>query len=181
MSKIGRQPITIPANVTFQVNGDVVSVKGPKGELTLKLHPDVTIKQENDVVTVHPTKETKLAKSLHGTFQRHIANMVVGVTEGYTKTLELIGTGYRVTKQGGKVSLALGFSHPIVYEPPASVTLDVEGNNKIMVKGIDKQLVGMAASQIRSYKKPEPYKGKGIRYEGEIVRRKAGKAAKAAA
>lgn len=181
MSKIGRQPITIPATITFALNGDVVSVKGPKGELSLKLHPEVTIKQEADVVTVHPARQTKLAKSLHGTFQRHIANMVTGVTEGYTKTLELIGTGYRVTKQGNKISLALGFSHPIVYEPPASVTLDVEGNNKIIVKGIDKQLVGMAASQIRSYKKPEPYKGKGIRYEGEVVRRKAGKAAKAAA
>lgn len=181
MSKIGRQPITIPATITFQLSDGIITVKGPKGELTLKVHPEVVVKQEADVVTVHPTRETKLAKSLHGTFQRHISNMVVGVTEGYTRTLELIGTGYRVTKQGNKISLALGFSHPIVYEPPSTVAIEVEGNNKIIVKGIDKQLVGMVASQIRSYKKPEPYKGKGIRYEGEVVRRKAGKAAKAAA
>ena len=181
MSKIGRQTITLPATVTAAFEGNTVTVKGPKGQLSLKLHSLIKLTQKDGNISLAPIGDTKLAASLHGTFQRLIANMVEGVTTGFQKTLDLVGTGYRVARQGNKIVLTLGFSHPVEYTAPGSVTLDIEGNNKIIVSGIDKQLVGQAAAQIRSFRIPEPYKGKGIRYQGEHVRRKAGKAAKAAA
>lgn len=180
MSKIGRVPVTIPngINVSFPEPTTLV-VKGPKGELKQTVHPLVKINVAENKITVENVNQTKFSRSLHGTYQRLVQNMVTGVETGYKKTLELVGTGYRVQKQGNKISLSLGLSHPVEYQPPAGVQINVEGNNKIIVEGIDKQLVGQVAAEIRSYRRPEPYKGKGIRYEGEVVRRKAGKAAKA--
>lgn len=181
MSRIGNSPITIPQEVTVNIKPPLVEVKGPKGTLQHRHHHLVSISQQEGLLTVSRKKQTKLAKSVHGTTQRIISNMVVGVTQGYQKTLELIGTGYRVTKQGNKLSLTLGFSHPVEFQPPESVNINVEGNNIIHIQGSDKQVVGQIAATIRNFRPPEPYKGKGIRYQGERIRRKAGKAAKAAA
>ena len=179
MSRIGVAPITIPDGVQVNLNDKTISVKGPKGELSLDIHPKVTVSMEENIIKVKRVNDTKISKGMHGTFQRLVVNMLTGVTEGYKKTLELVGVGYRVQKQGNKLVLALGFSHPIEFEAPDGITLNIEGNNKIFVEGIDKQQVGHVAAKIREFRKPEPYKGKGVRYEGEIVRRKAGKAAKA--
>lgn len=179
MSKIGRIPVQIPSGVTANIQDDTLVVKGPKGELKQEIHPMVKVEIQDQEIRVSPVNQTKLSKSLYGTYQRLITNLVVGVESGYKKTLELVGTGYRVQKQGSKISLALGLSHPVEYEAPEGIKIDVEGNNIIHVEGIDKQAVGQAAAEIRSYRPPEPYKGKGIRYQGEVVRRKAGKAAKA--
>lgn len=179
MSRIGANPINIPSSVQITLADDNISVKGSKGQLSQSIHPMVKVKHEDGQITVERKNDTKFARSLHGTFQRLIKNMVIGVDEGYKKTLELVGTGYRVQKQGNKIVLSLGLSHPVEYQAPQGVSIDVEGNNKIMVEGIDKQLVGQVAAEIRGYRPPEPYKGKGIRYENEVVRRKAGKAAKA--
>lgn len=181
MSRIGRQPITIPDSVKVDMSADTIKISGTKGELSLPLHRQVKLNLDGNQLTVTRVNETKAAKSLHGTYQRLISNMVTGVTNGYTKNLELIGTGYRVAKAGTKITLSLGLSHTIDFEPPAGVTINIEGNNKIEVSGIDKQAVGQAAANIRAFKPPEPYKGKGIRYTDEVVRRKAGKAAKATA
>ncbi len=181
MSRIGNSPITLPSGTTLTHEGSHVTVKGAKGELSLSLHPLITLKSQDDHFLVVKKNETKLARSLQGTFQRLISNMVEGVNQGFTKTLELVGTGYRVAKQGNKISLTLGYSHPIEFASPEGIKLDIEGNNKIIVSGLDKHAVGQAAASIRSFRPPEPYKGKGIRYAGEAVRRKAGKAAKAAA
>lgn len=180
MSRIGREQIKLNDKVNLQVEGRKVTVKGPKGELTQTLHPLVSVKEVEGGMRVERKNDTKLARSLHGTYQRLIANMVEGVVQGYKITLELVGTGYRVAKSGNKIVLSLGLSHPVEYEPRSGVTLSIEGNNKIFVEGIDKQAVGQVAAEIRKYRKPEPYKGKGIRYEDEVVRRKAGKAAKTA-
>jgi large subunit ribosomal protein L6 len=178
MSRIGRLPIDIPADVTVSVTGKDVTVKGPKGELQLTAAPPIVVTvEENPVLVTRPDDERE-SRSLHGLTRTLIANNIIGVTQGYTKGLEVVGTGYRVAQKGSSVEFALGFSHPVLVDPPAGITFTVEGNNKLTVSGIDKQAVGEAAANIRKIRKPEPYKGKGVRYAGEIVRRKAGKAGK---
>ncbi|GAA2912468.1 large subunit ribosomal protein L6 [Microbacterium keratanolyticum] len=178
MSRIGRLPIDIPAGVTITVNDGVVSVKGPKGELTLPVASPIQVAVEGSQVLVTRPDDERESRSLHGLTRTLINNDIIGVTEGYTKGLEVVGTGYRVMQKGGSVEFALGFSHPVLVDPPAGITLTVEGNNKLTVSGISKQAVGEAAANIRKIRKPEPYKGKGVRYAGEVVRRKAGKAGK---
>ncbi|MFB9308865.1 large subunit ribosomal protein L6 [Agromyces hippuratus] len=178
MSRIGRLPIDIPAGVEVKIDGQAVSVKGPKGELALTVAAPIEVKlEENQVLVTRPDDE-RTSRSLHGLTRTLIANQIIGVTQGYTKALEIVGTGYRVAQKGSSLELALGFSHPVVVDAPTGITLTVEGNNKITVAGIDKQAVGEVAANIRKIKKPEPYKGKGIRYAGEVVRRKAGKSGK---
>jgi large subunit ribosomal protein L6 len=177
MSRIGRAPIDIPAGVTVTLgDGNKVTVKGPKGELFRICHPDMIIKMEDNVITVARPSEDKLHKSLHGLTRTLIHNMVLGVTEGFTKSLEINGVGYRAVKQGNNLNLSLGFSHPVIVEPPTGITLDAPAANKIVISGIDKEAVGAMAATIRDYREPEPYKGKGIKYEGEHIRRKVGKA-----
>ena len=176
MSRVGRMPIEIPAGVTVTQNEDTLTVKGAKGELTRTFHPDINIAVEENVITVTRPSDGKEHRSLHGLTRALVANMVTGVHEGFTKTLEINGVGYRAAKQGNKLALTLGFSHPVEMEAPAGITIDVPAPNKIVVSGADKEVVGAVAADIRKWRKPEPYKGKGIRYEGEVVRRKAGKA-----
>ena len=176
MSRIGRMPIEIPAGVTVSQNEHTLTVKGAKGELTRTFHPDINITVENNVITVTRPSDGKEHRSLHGLTRALVANMVTGVHEGFTKTLEINGVGYRAAKQGNKLALTLGFSHPVEMEAPAGITIEVPAPNKIVVTGADKEVVGAVAADIRKWRKPEPYKGKGIRYEGEVVRRKAGKA-----
>ncbi len=178
MSRIGKLPIPLPAGVTVAIDGQIVSVKGPKGELSLTIsEPIKATLEDNTVIVSRPDDEAK-SKSLHGLTRTLIANNVHGVSTGFTKTLEIVGTGYRAAAKGSNLELALGFSHPVVIEPPQGITLTVEGNTKIVISGVDKQAVGEVAANIRKIRKPEPYKGKGIRYEGERVRRKAGKSGK---
>ena len=178
MSRIGKMPIPLPAGVTVAIDGQHVSVKGPKGELALTVSEPIKITlEDNSVIVSRPDDEAK-SKSLHGLTRTLIANNVHGVSTGFTKTLEIVGTGYRAASKGSNLELALGFSHPVVVEPPQGITLTVEGNTKIIVSGVDKQAVGEVAANIRKLRKPEPYKGKGVRYEGEKVRRKAGKSGK---
>lgn len=178
MSRIGRLPIDIPAGVTITVDGQDVTVKGPKGELSLVVAQPIAVKvEENQIVVSRPDDERE-SRSLHGLTRTLINNNIIGVTQGYTKGLEVVGTGYRVQQKGSAIEFALGFSHPVLVEAPTGITLTVEGNNKVTVSGIDKQAVGEAAANIRKIRKPEPYKGKGVRYAGEVVRRKAGKAGK---
>ncbi|QEO15162.1 50S ribosomal protein L6 [Agromyces intestinalis] len=178
MSRIGRLPIDIPAGVDVKVDGSAVTVKGPKGELSLNVASPIEVKLEDNQVIVTRPDDERASRSLHGLTRTLIANDIIGVTQGYSKGLEIVGTGYRVAQKGSSVEFALGFSHPVTVEPPAGITLTVEGNNKITVSGISKQAVGETAANIRKIKKPEPYKGKGIRYAGEVVRRKAGKSGK---
>jgi len=178
MSRIGKLPIPLPTGVTVEINGQDVAVKGPKGELKLTVAKPITISQEDGNVIVARPDDEAISKSLHGLTRTLIANNVHGVSEGFTKALEIVGTGYRAALKGSTVELSLGFSHPVVVTPPEGITLVVEGNTKIIVSGIDKQAVGEMAANIRKLRKPEPYKGKGVRYEGERVRRKAGKAGK---
>jgi large subunit ribosomal protein L6 len=178
MSRIGRIPVEIPAGVTVTADGQLISVKGPKGELSLTVASPIEVNiEDNQVVVTRPDDERE-SRSLHGLTRTLIANQIIGVTQGYTKGLEIVGTGYRVAQKGSSVEFALGFSHPVLVDPPAGITLTVEGNNKLTVSGIDKQAVGEAAANIRKIRKPEPYKGKGVRYAGENVRRKAGKSGK---
>ncbi|QNO14776.1 50S ribosomal protein L6 [Alkalicella caledoniensis] len=179
MSRIGKKPIVIPAGVDFKIDEEnVVTVKGPKGQLVEKLSSDMIITLEEGNVTVARPSDQKDHRSLHGLTRSLIANMVEGVTQGYTRNLEIIGVGYRAALQGTKLNLSLGYSHPVEVEAPAGITFEVPAPTKISVKGIDKQLVGQMAAKIRSYREPEPYLGKGIRYEGEQVRRKEGKTGK---
>jgi len=178
MSRIGKLPIPVPAGVTVDINGQDVSVKGPKGELKLTISKPITASLEDGNVIVARPDEEAVSKSLHGLTRSLIANNVHGVSEGFTKNLEIVGTGYRAAAKGAGIELSLGFSHPVIVTPPEGVSLVVEGNTKIIVSGIDKQAVGEMAANIRKIRKPEPYKGKGVRYEGERVRRKAGKAGK---
>jgi len=178
MSRIGRLPIDIPGGVTVTVEGQTVTVKGPKGELVHNVAQPIQVQIEENQVLVSRPNDERLSRSLHGLTRTLINNKIIGVTEGYTKGLEVVGTGYRVQSKGAGVEFALGYSHPITVEPPAGITFTVEGNNKLIVSGIDKQTVGEVAANIRKLRKPEPYKGKGVRYEGEVVRRKAGKAGK---
>ena len=178
MSRIGRLPISIPAGVDVKIDGQAVSVKGPKGELALVVKsPTEATLEEGTVVVTRPDDERE-SRALHGLTRTLIANQIIGVTQGYTKGLEVVGTGYRVQAKGSNVEFALGYSHPITVEPPAGISFTVEGNNKLTVVGIDKQAVGEVAANIRKLRKPEPYKGKGVRYAGEVVRRKAGKSGK---
>jgi large subunit ribosomal protein L6 len=178
VSRIGKQPIPVPSGVDVKIDGSTVTVKGPKGEMTRTFTDLLTITMEDDTVVVTRPDETREARSLHGLTRTLISNMVTGVSEGYFKNLEIIGVGYRAVLKGSDLELALGFSHPVVVTPEQGITFEVPAPNRITVRGIDKQRVGQVAADIRKWRKPEPYKGKGIRYEGEYVRRKLGKAAK---
>ena len=178
MSRIGRMPITVPAGVTVTIDGQDVAVKGPKGELSLTVKEPIQAVMVENTITVTRPDDERLSRSLHGLTRTLIQNLIVGVTEGYSKQLEVVGTGYRLASKGSGIELSLGFSHPVVVDPPAGITFTVEGNDKLTVSGIDKQAVGEVAANIRKIRKPEPYKGKGVRYAGENVRRKAGKAGK---
>ncbi len=180
MSRIGRMPVNVPAGVNVKVADGSVAVKGPKGELAMTVAHPITISVEGSAVTVARPDDEKRNRQLHGLTRTLIANMIDGVTKGYSRGLEIVGVGYRAQMQGKKLSLQLGLSHPVIVEPPAGITISVEGTNKISVSGADKQQVGQLAAQIRHIRPPEPYKGKGIRYEGERVRRKLGKAGKTA-
>lgn len=180
MSKIGRLPITIPTSVTLTISGSTLTVKGTKGELHYELKPKIKAELTGDQLVITRISEDKSVRALHGLTRALLANMVKGVSDGFTKNLELVGTGYRARLQGRTLILSLGYSHEIEFTPPEGIDLKVEGTNVIIVTGFDIQAVGQVAAVIRSYRKPEPYKGKGIRYAGEVVRRKAGKAAKAA-
>ena len=176
MSRIGRAPITVPAGVEITLgDNNVVTVKGPKGTLTQQFHPNMTIAMEGNVVTVTRPNDLKENRALHGLTRTLINNMIVGVTEGYKKTLEVNGVGYRVALEGNKLVMNLGFSHQVIMEAPAGVTVEVPNPNQIIVSGYDKQLVGQFAANIREKRPPEPYKGKGIKYSDEVIRRKVGK------
>ncbi|MCY0903260.1 MAG: 50S ribosomal protein L6 [Firmicutes bacterium] len=178
MSRIGRKPIAVPAGVEIQLDGVEMTVKGPRGTLSRRLHPDMQVQVGTSEVTVTRPSDSKLHRSLHGTTRSVVANMVEGVTNGYQKSLELVGVGYRAAKSGEKVTLSLGFSHPVEVIPESGIELDVPAVNRLIIRGIDKEQVGTFAAKIRDLRRPEPYKGKGIRYEGEIVRRKVGKTGK---
>ncbi len=178
MSRVGKKPIPIPNKVKIEIDGNNLTVTGPKGSLTRETHPEITAAIQDNTVIVERSSDIKKHRALHGLTRALINNMVVGVTEGYTRQLEIIGVGYRAEMRVRNLVLYLGYSHSIVLSPPDGITLSVmPKENKIEVTGIDKELVGLVASKIRSFRKPEPYKGKGIRYVGELVRRKAGKAA----
>ncbi len=176
MSRIGKKPIEIPDGVSVDYKDGVVTVKGQRGTLSFKHHPDIIVKIEDKRITVERPSDRKIHKALHGTTRQIIANMVKGVSEGFVKELEIIGTGYRARIEGNNLVLQLGFANPVNFPIPSDVKIETEGTNKIRVSGIDKQRVGEIAAQIRRLRPPEPYKGKGIRYVGEYVRRKAGKA-----
>ncbi len=179
MSRIGKQPITLPSGVTATVDGEVLTVKGPRGTLTQKLHPNVRVKIEGEILTVTVADPERADdRAVWGLFRKLIANMVTGVTTGFTKSLELVGVGYRVAVAGQTVTLNVGFSHPVNVELPTGITAKAD-KNTLTIEGNDKQVVGELAAQIRRIRKPEPYKGKGIKYVDEVIRRKAGKAAKA--
>ena len=178
MSRIGLKPITVPQGVEIKVNDGVVTVKGPKGELKENICKDLTIKIEDGILNVERPNDEKKIKALHGLTRSLIHNMVTGVTEGFSKELTIIGTGYRAQKNGNKLALTLGFSHPLELEDPEGITVEVPEQDKIVVKGLDKQKVGQYAAYIRTFRMPEPYKGKGIRYTDEYVRRKVGKTGK---
>ncbi|WP_421941160.1 50S ribosomal protein L6 [Pedobacter sp.] len=182
MSRIGKAPITIPAGVTITVSNDnVVTVKGPKGELTQAVDKDITVSQEDGILSVQRPSEQKKHKALHGLYRSLLNNMVVGVTEGYKLTQELVGVGYRATNQGNTLDLVLGYSHHYVFQLPEEIKVTTSSEKgqtpKIMLESIDKQLIGQVAAKIRSLRAPEPYKGKGIKFVGEVLRRKAGKSA----
>ena len=179
MSRIGKLPITVPAGVTVSVDEDnTVTVKGPKGVLTQAVNRDITLKQSGGVLTVERPSDAKPHKAMHGLYRSLVNNMVVGVTDGFAKTLELVGTGYRAQAEGGKLTVSVGYSHPVVFEAPENITFETPVPTKIVVRGISKQQVGNLAADIRAIRKPEPYLGKGIKYEGERIRRKEGKAGK---
>ena len=177
MSRIGKMPITVPAGIEVKVDaGNVVTVKGPKGTLTRTIHPNMTVKVDGAVVTVERPNDEKVNKSLHGLSRTLLNNMVVGVTEGFKKELEINGVGYRATKEGKKLVMNLGYSHPVTMEENEDITIEVPDQNKIVISGIDKQKVGQFAAEVRGKRPPEPYKGKGIKYTNEVIRHKEGKA-----
>ncbi len=177
MSRIGNQPIKILSGVQINLDNNLVSIQGPKGQLSLQVRPEIKIEINDNQIKVERALESRIAQSLHGLTRTLLSNMITGVTEGWEKTLELVGVGYRAAKQGEDLTLNLGFSHPVKVSPPKGISFSVEGA-KVTVLGIDKVQVGQVAASIRHLRPPEPYKGKGIRYQGEIVRRKPGKAAK---
>jgi large subunit ribosomal protein L6 len=178
MSRIGRLPVTIPSGVKVDVNGQDVSVTGPKGTLALTVAEPIAVAQEDSVIRVTRPNDDGPVRALHGLSRTLIANMVTGVTEGYKKTLEIVGVGYRVQAKGNDLEFSLGYSHPITITPPDGITFRVEAPTRFVVEGIDKQLVGEVSAKIRKLRKPDPYKGKGVRYQGEVIRRKAGKVGK---
>ncbi len=181
MSRVGKAPISMPSGVTVTVKDNVVTVKGAKGVLTQEIDPNISLEVKEGEIELKRANESKDAKSKHGLYRSLINNMIEGVTNGYTRNLELVGVGYKATNQGNILDLALGFSHNIIFEIPSELKVSTETakgkNPKVILEGIDKQLIGQVAAKIRSLRKPEPYKGKGVRYEGEYIRRKAGKAA----
>jgi large subunit ribosomal protein L6 len=179
MSRIGRNPITVPSGVTVSVAGDVVTVKGPNATMTRNIPDGITLAQEGDTLVIDRRSDETTYKALHGLTRTLVSNMVTGVTDGWTKELEIIGVGYRAAASGpGAIDLALGFSHPVKFTAPEGVTFEVPTPTRVIIKGPDKEIVGQVAANIRKLRKPEPYKGKGVRYLGERVARKAGKAAK---
>jgi large subunit ribosomal protein L6 len=175
MSRIGKRPISIPADVNVTVEGDLVSVKGPRGELTRLVHPKISVKREGDSLLVAAMDESREARSLHGLFGALLSNMVTGVTKGFQRGLEIVGVGYRAEMKGRTAVFSLGHSHPIQFDLPEGIDATIE-KSKIVLSGIDKELLGVTAAKIRGFRSPEPYKGKGIKYSDEIIRRKAGKA-----
>ena len=178
MSRIGRQPIPVPAGVTASIDGSVITVKGPKGTLNLTVADPIVVAQEDGNLVVTRPNDERASRALHGLTRTLVSNMVTGVTQGYEKGLEIVGTGYRVAAKGTDLEFQLGFSHPVVVKAPQGISFQVDSPIKFKVQGIDKPQVGEVAANIRKLRKPEPYKGKGVRYEGEVVRRKAGKAGK---
>jgi len=178
MSRIGKKPIDIPSGVEVKIDGNVITVKGPKGSLTTEIHPEMIVKIENNQILVQRPSDERHHKALHGLTRTLIANMVAGVTKGYEKVLEIVGIGYRAQKQGKKLILNVGYSHPVEIEEPAGITIEVPDQNRIVVKGIDKQQVGNFAANIRKVREPDPYLGKGIKYADEVLRLKEGKAGK---
>jgi len=178
MSRIGRKPIQVPNGVNVNLDSNVITIKGPKGTLSRTLHSDMKVTYEADVITVERPSDNKLHRALHGTTRSVVANMVNGVTEGYARNLELVGVGYRASKSGDKLVLNVGYSHPVEFVPESGIEFEVPAQNKIIVKGINKEAVGEIAAKIRAVRPPEPYKGKGIKYEGERIIRKEGKAGK---
>lgn len=178
MSRIGKAPIQIPAGVEVKVEGNLVTVKGPKGTLSRVINKDMQVTIENGALRVARPSDEREHKALHGLTRTLIANMVEGVTKGYSRALELVGTGYRAAKSGNKLSLSVGFSHPVEIAPPAGIEFAVPAQNQVIVNGIDKEVVGQVAANIRAIKPPEPYLGKGIKYAGETIRRKEGKTGK---
>ena len=178
MSRIGRLPIPIPAGVDVTLEGSSITVTGPRGQLHRDLTPELTVVREDGTLRVERPRDDKRSRELHGLTRTLVANMVTGVTAGFRKPLEITGVGYRAQKVGDKLQLSLGYSHPIEIDPPAGITFEVENPTKLAVVGIDKELVGLMAARVRATRKPEPYKGKGVRYAGEQIRRKAGKAGK---
>lgn len=175
MSRIGKRPVSIPSGVEVNIEGNVVTVKGPKGTLTQEMHSHINIVVENQEIVVTRPDDQPLSRSLHGLTRTLIANMVEGVTNGFSKGLDMVGVGYRASKQGNKLVLAVGKSHPVELIPYEGLEVEVPAPNKILIKGMDKQLVGAFAANVRKERPPEPYKGKGIKYEGEVIRRKVGK------
>jgi large subunit ribosomal protein L6 len=175
MSRIGRKPVVVPRGVTVQLQGNDVAVKGPRGELRRSLHPDMELALSNDQFTVARPTEEKRHKALHGLTRTLVQNMVEGVSKGFSKTLEIQGVGYKAEAKPYGINLIVGYSHPVKYEAPKGIKISVENNTTVKVEGADKELVGQVAAELRSVRPPEPYKGKGIRYQGEQVRRKAGK------
>ncbi len=180
MSRIGKVPITIPEGVKVTIDGQTVSVTGPKGSLSLDLKPEIEARVEDSAVVVRKKGESRTARELYGLSRTLIANMVDGVSKGFSKKLDIVGVGYRAAVQGKVLNLSLGYSHPILYNLPEGISVNVENQTQVTVSGIDKQLVGQVAAEIRAFRKPEPYKGKGVKYADEIIRRKAGKAGKGA-
>jgi len=181
VSRVGRKPIPIVKGVSVSKKDGMIVVKGPKGELSAIVHPDISIDLNQSEVVVTRHSDEKPQRALHGLWRALIQNMIFGVTQGYTKKLEIVGVGYRAEIKGKKLQLMVGYSHPIVFGPPEGIMLETPTQTNIVISGIDKQLVGLVAAKIRSFRPPEPYKGKGIKYEGEYIRRKAGKAAAAIA
>lgn len=181
MSRIGIQPIEVPNGVSVKIDGANVQVKGPKGELSLTAREEVSVKAEGSTVNITRADDTRMARSLHGLTRSLISNMVVGVNEGFSKKLEIVGVGYKAEAKGDTLNLTLGFSHPINYKLPKGITAKVDKQTMVEISGADKQLVGQVAADVRSFRPPEPYKGKGIKYIDEVVRRKAGKAGKGGA
>ncbi len=177
MSRIGKMPVEVPKGVNVSLEGSTFSAKGPKGELSLGVHREIEVKVDGGVVTVHRPSDQPRHKALHGLVRSLVANMVTGVSEGFSKTLEIVGVGYRADVSGNGIKVQVGYSHPIDYPAPDGVTLECPNQTTIVVSGADKQKVGQTAAEIRAFRPPEPYKGKGIRYQGEQVRRKAGKTA----
>ena len=176
MSRIGRAPISIPNGVSVSVVNSTVTVKGPKGQLSQAIHKDLSVSIVNGVLTVSRPSDDKIHRSMHGLYRTLIHNMIVGVTDGFSKSLEINGVGYRATKQGSNLNLSLGYSHPVIISPPPGISFDCPSPTLITINGIDKQLVGSVAANIRNWRIPEPYKGKGIKYSNEHIRRKVGKA-----